>query len=85
MSAVAWAGAALLAAFAVFALVRLLSGPVKLALRLLTNAALGFLGVWVWNLLSPLHLGLNLATGSLLAVLGLPGFGLLVLLRWVLT
>ena len=85
MSGVAWAGAALLAAFAVFALVRLLSGPVKLALRLLGNAALGFLGVWAWNLFAPLHLGLNLATGALLAVLGLPGFGLLVLLRWVLT
>lgn len=30
------------------------------------------------------HLGVNLVNGALLGLLGLPGFGLLLLLHWVL-
>ena len=67
-------------AFLLFAAVRLFRGPVKLALRVLVNSALGFGAVWLLNLtaaLTGIRLGLNV-------VLGVPGFGLLLLLQWVL-
>ena len=37
-------------AFLLFAAVRLFRGPVKLALRVLVNSALGFGAVWLLNL-----------------------------------
>ena len=63
-------------AFLLFAAVRLFRGPVKLALRVLVNSALGFGAVWLLNLTAAL-------TG--IRLLGVPGFGLLLLLQWVLT
>lgn len=49
------------------------------------NAALGFGALWLLGRLAPgLQLGLNLFNGLLIGVLGLPGFGLLLLLQWVL-
>ena len=47
--------------------------------------ALGFGALWLLGRLAPgLQLGLNLFNGLLIGVLGLPGFGLLLLLQWVL-
>ena len=64
-------------AFLLFAAVRLFRGPVKLALR-----------VWLLNLtaaLTGIRLGLNVFNALFIGVLGVPGFGLLLLLQWVLT
>lgn len=75
-------------AFTALAVLRLVSGPLRLALRVLVNTALGFGAVWLLNLttaVTGLHLGLNLFNALTIGILGLPGFGLLVLLRWVLT
>ncbi len=75
-------------AFTVLVVLRLVSGPLRLALRVLVNTALGFGAVWLVNLTTAatgLHLGLNLFNALTIGILGLPGFGLLVLLRWVLT
>lgn len=83
-------------AFLLFAAVRLfrgpvklaLRGPVKLALRVLVNSALGFGAVWLLNLtaaLTGIRLGLNVFNALFIGVLGVPGFGLLLLLQWVLT
>ena len=39
--------------FLLVAAVRLFSAPLKLAVRVLLNAALGFLAMWLLNLTSP--------------------------------
>lgn len=75
-------------AFLLFAAVRLFRGPVKLALRVLVNSALGFGAVWLLNLttsVTGLSLGLNWFNAIVIGILGLPGFGLLLLVQWVLT
>ena len=67
---------------------RLLSTPLKLVLRLVLNAALGFGALWLLQLtagISGITLGVNLFNALTIGVLGLPGLGLLVLLQWVLT
>ena len=74
-------------AFLLFAAVRLFRGPVKLALRVLVNSALGFGAVWLLNLtaaVTGIRLGLNVFNALFIGVLGVPGFGLLLLLQWVL-
>ena len=78
---------ALLALFLAVALLRIFRTPLKLAVRLLTNTALGFLALWAANLAAPLTglvLGFNLWNAVTIAVLGLPGFILLLLIQWVL-
>ena len=79
--------AAILAGFFLIALIRVFSAPLKLALKLLANTALGFLALWAVSLTSGLTgiaLGLNLWNALVIGVLGLPGFGLLLLAQWVL-
>ena len=78
---------ALLALFLAVALLRIFRTPLKLAVRLLGNTALGFLALWCANLAAPvtgLALGLNLWNALTVAVLGVPGLILLLLIRWVL-
>ena len=60
--------------FMLLGVLRLARSPLKLVFRVAGNAALG----------PGLQLGLNLFNGLLIGVLGLPGFGLLLLLQWVL-
>ena len=63
------------------------SGKTELALRLAGNTALGFGAVWALNLTTAytgLSLGLNLFNALTVAILGLPGFCLLLLVKWVL-
>ena len=75
------------ALFLTVALVRIFRTPLKLAVRLLGNSALGFLALWCAGLTAPvtgLTLGLNLWNALIIAVLGLPGFILLLLTQWVL-
>ena len=80
---------ALLAAFALFALfavLKLFASPLKLAGRLLVNTLLGFalLGLLnVLGVLAKLSLGLNLFNALIIAVLGVPGLALLILLRMI--
>ena len=78
---------ALLALFLGVALLRIFRTPLKLAVKLLSNTALGFLALWCANLTAPmtgLALGLNLWNALTIAVLGLPGLILLLLVQWVL-
>ena len=75
-------------AFLAVAAVRLLAGPLKTAVRVLANTALGFGAVWLLNLTTSftgLHLGLSLFNALTIGILGLPGFAFLLLLQWVLT
>ena len=71
--------------FMLLGVLRLARSPLKLVFRVAGNAALGFGALWLLGRLAPgLQLGLNLFNGLLIGVLGLPGFGLLLLLQWVL-
>lgn len=79
--------AAILAGFFLIALLRVFSAPLKLALKLLANTALGFLALWAVSLTSGvtgIALGLNLWNALVIGILGLPGFALLLLVQWVL-
>jgi len=79
--------AALLAGFFLIALLRVFSAPLKLAVKLLANTLLGFLALWALNLTASftgVALGVNLGNALVIGVLGLPGFILLLLVRWVL-
>ena len=72
----------ILAVFFLIALIRVFQAPLRLALKLLANTALGFLALWVVNLtagVTGITLGLNLWNALVIGVLGLPGFVLLLL------
>ena len=87
MSLVGKIAIGLLIAFFVLALGRLFKSPLKLILRIGINAVLGFAAVWVLNLttgFTGLSLGLNWFNTAAIGILGVPGFFLLLLLKWVL-
>lgn len=74
--------------FLVVVCLRLFAAPLKLALKVAFNSALGFGAVWLLNLttsVTGLSLGLNWFNAIIIGILGLPGFGLLLLVQWVLT
>lgn len=74
--------------FLAVVIIRLFASPLKLALRVALNSALGFGAVWLLNLttaVTGLSLGLNLFNAIVIGILGVPGFGLLLLTQWVLT
>ena len=88
MSVIEKVGLALAAVFLIVAVIRLLAAPLKLVLRLAVNAVLGFAAMWLLNLTSAytgLSLGLNVFNGLVVGILGVPGFLLLLLVRWVVT
>ena len=71
----------LFAVFALLAVLRLFAAPLKLANTLLGFALLGILSAL--GVLAKLSLGLNLFNALVIAVLGVPGLALLILLRLV--
>ncbi|MBS6457910.1 MAG: pro-sigmaK processing inhibitor BofA family protein [Firmicutes bacterium] len=88
MSVVEKIALALTLLFLVVVCLRLFAAPLKLALKVAFNSALGFGAVWLLNLttsVTGLSLGLNWFNALLIGILGLPGFGLLLLVQWVLT
>ena len=73
--------------FLAVAIIRLFKTPLKIALRTVGNTALGFGALWAVNLTTAytgLSLGLNLFNALTIALLGEPGLGLLLLVKWVL-
>ena len=81
------ATAPVLLAFFLITLLRIFRTPLRLALKLLMNTALGFLALWAVNAtaaVTGVALGLNLLNALTVGVLGLPGFVLLLLAQWVL-
>ena len=79
--------AGLLLAFFLITLLRIFRTPLRLALKLLMNTALGFRALWAVNAtaaVTGVALGLNLLNALTVGVLGLPGFVLLLLAQWVL-
>ena len=72
------------ALFILLGVLRLTKSPLKTVFRVAGNAALGFGALWLLGRTVPgLHLGLNVFNALVIGVLGLPGFGLLLLLQWV--
>ncbi len=59
----------------------------KMVLRVVLNSALGFGALWLLNAtaaVTGISLGLNLFNALTIGVLGVPGLGLLLLVKWVL-
>ena len=74
----------LFAVFALLAVLRLFAAPLKLAGKLLVNTLLGFALLGILSALDVLaKLSLNLFNALVIAVLGVPGLALLILLRLV--
>ena len=74
--------------FLVVVCLRLFAAPLKLALKVAFNSALGFGALWLLNLttsVTGLSLGLSWFNAIVIGILGIPGFGLLLLVQWVLT
>ena len=87
MSVIEIAALALVGLFLLVAVVRLLRRPLKLALRVVLNSALGLLALWLLDSTAPvtgLTLGVNWFPALTVGVLGVPGLGLLLLVKWVL-
>ena len=82
MSVIEIVSLALVGLFLLVAVVRL-----KLARRVVLNSALGLGILWLLNSTAPvtgLTLGVNWFNALTVGVLGLPGLGLLLLVKWVL-
>lgn len=77
---------AFLCLFLILAIVRLFAAPLKLALKVLLNTALGFAALFLLQLTAPLSgfaLGLNLFNALTIGILGIPGLVLLILLQLI--
>ena len=86
MSVVKIAALSLTVLFLLVAVVRLFHRPLRLALRVVFSA-LGLLALWILERTAPvtgLTLGVNWFNALTVGVLGLPGLGLLLLVKWVL-
>lgn len=73
--------------FLLVAAVRLLHRPLKLVLRVVLNSGLGLLALWLLDSTAPvtgLTLGVNWFNALTVGILGVPGLGLLLLVKWVL-
>ena len=79
MSVVKIAALSLTVLFLLVAVVRLFHRPLRLALRVVFNSALGLLAP-----VTGLTLGVNWFNALTVGVLGVPGLGLLLLVKWVL-
>jgi len=78
-----WALAAFLLCVALFLLRRVLAR----LLRLLLRSSVGLAALALLSHIGPpagIHLGVNLFNALVLGVLGVPGFGLLLMLQWAL-
>lgn len=73
--------------FLAVACAALLRKPLKMVLRVVLNSALSFGALWLLNAtaaVTGISLGLNLFNALTIGVLGVPGLGLLLLVKWVL-
>ncbi len=79
---------AVFAVIAVFTVLRLCKIPVKWIVRIVANTALGFVLLAVSDSVAtytslPVSLGFNWINAAVIGVGGLPGLGLLYMLRWL--
>ena len=77
-------GLGILAVFALVSVLRLFAAPLRLAVKVVGNTALGFLALFLLGLsesVTGFSLGLNFFNAVTVGILGLPGLVLLVLLQ----
>lgn len=87
MSVVEKVSLGLVILFLLVAAMRLFKTPLKIALRVIINSALGYGALYLVNLttaLTGISIGMSLCNILVIGVLGIPGFFLLFLLQWVL-
>ncbi len=87
MSVVEKVSLGLVILFLLVAAARLFKTPLKMALRLLLNSALGYGAMYLVNLttaLTGISMGMSLCNVLVVGILGIPGFFLLLLVQWVL-
>lgn len=82
MSGWAWGGAAVAALLLLVLLRRPLGALGRLAIRSGLSMVLLWLLQGVWGVLG-IHLGVNLANGLVLGLLGAPGLALLLMVQWL--
>lgn len=66
---------------------RVFKAPFKLALKLLLNTFLGLIVLICFDLIGSyigVSLGVNLGNSLVIGLLGAPGFGMLLIVRWLL-
>jgi len=74
------------AAISIVAL-RIFKAPIRLALKIFLNSIIGFITLILFDLVGSyigVSLGVNLINSIVIGVLGAPGFGLLLMARWLL-
>ena len=72
--------------FLIAVVYRLFRTPIRLIGRVGLNSLLGYGALWLLRLTAPVTgvtLGLNVGNAMVIAILGLPGLGLLLLLQWL--
>ena len=77
-------GLGILAVFALVSVLRLFAAPLRLAVKVVGNTALGFLALFLLGLsesVTGFSLGLNFFNAVTVGILGLPGLVLLILLQ----
>lgn len=75
------------AALAAFAVLLALRRPLGWLWRTAVRSAAGLCGLWLFNQAGAfigVQVGVNLLSGLILGVLGVPGFGFLLLAQWAL-
>lgn len=77
---------AIASVLAVLLALKLFAAPLRLALKIAVNTAVGFVALIAVNLTAPITgvaVGVNLINAAIIGVLGLPGFALLLLAQWM--
>ena len=80
-------GTLILAAVIILLAVTIFRRPLKLLIRLVMNTIGGFIALFFINLLGQfvgITLGINWFNAIIVGIFGLPGLGLLLILRWLL-
>lgn len=68
----------------VFAIVRILLGPLKILFKLVYSCIVSAIGIFLFNFIGGIvgiHVGLNLITVLIVGLLGLPGLALILILQ----
>lgn len=71
---------------ALFLFGKLLVVPIKTILKLVVNSLLGAVLIYIINLIGAnfnFHIGINIVTALIVGILGVPGAGLLVILKLI--
>ncbi|MBR6521512.1 MAG: pro-sigmaK processing inhibitor BofA family protein [Oscillospiraceae bacterium] len=86
MDIIIGAGAAVIGIILLIVTVRIFASPIKLVLKLGINTLLGFVSLIAADIFGAyigLGIGVNFINAAVIGILGLPGFALLFLIKWL--